>query len=157
MDKFDMIYDSQQEAESRDPLKKTILDTAEGLMEAGVMDTEVAEEIARTLTEMGGPTGLVNTLRYRAQAEEEESMYGVEQCEQEEEWTSLTPDQEEQIVDMTNMRLNRQFPDGDYTPHDVVAVVYDLLDDVAGFENRRAAEETANRLGRRIHRELRKF
>ena len=83
-----MIRESLREEEMRNPLTKTILDTAEGLMEAGVMDSEVAEEIARTLTEMGGPSDLMSTLRFRAQAEEEESIYGVES----EEWNTLTPD-----------------------------------------------------------------
>ena len=150
MNKFKMIRESQLEVESRDPLKKTILDTAEGLMEAGVMDTEVAEEIARTLTEMGGPTDLMNTLRFRAQAEEEESMDGVEQCEQEEEWTSLTPDQEEQIVDIVNMRLHRQQTGADLTPQDVIPVVRDVLDDVPGLEDPEVASAIADKLGRRI-------
>ena len=156
MSKFKMIRESQLDAEKRNPLTKTILDTAEGLMEAGVMDNESAEEIARTLTEMGGPAGLMSTLRFRAQAEEEESMQGVEQCEQEEEWTQLEPDQEEQIVDMTNMQLHRQFPKGNYVPQDVVAVVLDILDDVPGLEDQETAQAVANRLGRKIFHEMQK-
>ncbi len=155
MSKFKMIRDSQLEVESRDPLKKTILDTVEGLMEAGVMDTEIAEEIARTLTEMGGPTDLMNTLRFRAQAEEEESMYNVGRGE--EEWTSLTPDQEEQIVDIVNAKLHRQYPGRDLTPKYVIAIVLDVLDDVPGLEDQDAAIKIADKLGRKIFRELQGF
>lgn len=150
MNKFQMIRESQQIVERRDPLKKTILDTAKDLTEAGVMNEETAEEIARTLTEMGGPTGLVNSLRFRTQAEEEESMYRVGQSEQEEAWSSLTPDQEEQIVDIVNMRLHREQTGADITPQDVIPVVRDVLDDVPGLEDSEVADAIANKLGRRI-------
>ena len=148
MSKFKMIRESQQEVESRNPLTKTILDTVEGLMEAGVMDTEVAEEIARTLTEMGGPSDLLSTLRFRAQAEEEESMYNVGRGE--EEWTSLTPDQEEQIVDIVNAKIHQQTGGVDITPQVVIPIVRDVLDDVPGLEDPEVASTIANNLGRRI-------
>jgi len=154
MSKFKMIRESLRDIEKRNPLMKSILDTAEGLMEAGVMDSKVAEEIARTLTEMGGPTDLMNTLRFRAQAEEEESMDNVES---EEQWTSLTPDQEEQIVDIVNMRLHRENTGADYTPQDVIAIVYDVLDDVPGLEDPEAARTIADKLGRRILKGLQGF
>ncbi len=145
MSKFKMIRESLREEEMRNPLTKTILDTAEGLMEAGVMDSEVAEEIARTLTEMGGPD-LMKTLRFRAQAEEEESIYGVES----EEWNTLTPDQEEQIVDIVNAKLHRLNTGENLTPADVIPVVRDVLDDVPGMEDPEVASTIANELGRRI-------
>ncbi len=148
MSKFKMIRESLREEEMRNPLTKTILDTAEGLMEAGVMDSKVAEEIARTLTEMGGPSDLMSTLRFRAQAEEEESRYNVGRGE--EEWTSLTPDQEEQIVDIVNAKLHRLNTGENLTPADVIPVVRDVLDDVPGMEDPEVASTIANQLGRRI-------
>jgi hypothetical protein len=154
MSKFKMIREALREEEMRNPLTKTILDTAEGLMEAGVMDTEVAEEIARTLTEMGGPSELLNTLRFRAQAEEEESMNNVGG---EEQWTQLTPDQEEQIVDIVNMQLHRLHTGADYTPADVIPIVRDVLDDVPGLEDPEAASAIADKLGRRILKGLQGF